>query len=642
MKALLGTFGSISILFNCLLMIIFRSEPRLLEELSNIFVFHLSIANMIIGLSDVFQAIIYDIYNTESQATHRILIKTGLAVLVASYFSSLLHVLAMTITRLIAILFPLKERFLLRFSRLRLITYLNWGVSVLMFVLVLVTGLLSSHLATFYGYTITFTLFSSIIVIIAAYAIQFKIVLRHLRHIQSCLPSVSIELELAKNFFPVAATKYDEGLCGEDVMPEPPVSLRHFDNLCYENDIATPGRSVRQISANAANERGSFEIMLPAVQNSATARANECIMPKIEPLIGQCSANVPAEDYDSIAMEFTVGQNSATAYANECSMPKIEPLIGQYSANVSAEYNDSVAMEFSVGQTSANLPAEDYNSIAMEFAVDQKSGNISSAKWGMIETACPVDQNSSFLSAAGNDSTKTVPSAGQTFPKVFCKAEWPKRNRPDLDLAVDVANLSSHCRKSEILSKKEVESGEKVDGKIAKSYEFDSTLKLEGAKSQTGDQGSTIIFNGGMENREEAIKEPEPAMMSSISNYIDLRGRPANDRSSRPGMALNDFQSSTKDRKPMIANMIKLKKELRALLYCLGISFAFIMTWFCTALGALGLLINDKFLTSPSLSDIADIAVAFGASFNSMIYVMTNRKIRQTAKRRMQRVFRCF
>ena len=576
---------------------------------------------MIIGLSDVFQAIIYDIYNAESQATHRILIKTGLAVLVASYFSSLLHVLAMTITRLIAILFPLKERFLLRFSRLRLITYLNWGVSVLMFVLVLVTGLFTSHLATFYGYTITVTLLSSIIVIIAAYAIQFKIVLRHLRHIQSCLPSVSIELELAKNFFPVAATKYDEGLCGEDVMPEPPVSLRHFDNLCYENDIATPGRSVRQISANAANERGSFEIRLPAVQNSATARANECIMPKIEPLIGQCSAHVPAEDYDSIAMEFTVGQNSATACANECSMPKIEPLIGQYSANVPAEYNDSVAMEF---------------------AVVQNSGNISSAKWGMIEIACPVDQNSSFLSAVENDSLKTEPSAGQTFPKVCCKAERPDRNRPDLDLAVDVANSSSHCRKSEILSKKEVESGEKVDGKIAKSYEFDSTLKLEGVKSQTSDQGSTIIFNGGMENREEAIKEPEPAMMSSISNYIDLRGRSANDRSSRPGMALNDFQSSTKDRKPMIANMIKLKKELRALLYCLGISFAFIMTWFCTALGALGLLINDKFLTSPSLSDIADIAVAFGASFNSMIYVMTNRKIRQTAKRRMQRIFRCF
>ena len=64
-KVLLGTFGSISILVNGVLLIIFYIEPLLCKEFSNVFVCHLSMANLIVGMNDVLQAIIYDVYTGE-------------------------------------------------------------------------------------------------------------------------------------------------------------------------------------------------------------------------------------------------------------------------------------------------------------------------------------------------------------------------------------------------------------------------------------------------------------------------------------------------------------------------------------------------------------------------------------------------
>ena len=601
-KVLLGTSGSVSILLNFALVIIMHIEPLLCKEFSNIFIYHLLIANMLIGMNDVFQAIIYQFYDAEGRQTYWLLIKIGLAVLVASYIGSLLQVISMTICRLLAILFPLREKVLLRYSRLRVIAFSNWGISFIIFSLTVPIALCTQYLPAFYGYIITVTLFVSSIILLAAYAIQLKVTLRHIRCIKSSQPMTSYSLA---NTFSPSSAKLDQ----KPTFHRISLMLRKSRKssiVSYNNS------SVAEYSIHKKVSEGDIgyleaERKPPKLNSDLSDSYNVHIFDEdIAKAAGDVQSLCLSKAGDRFALEngkkssqedFGSGLIKCT-----CSVRKnLKANIVEYTSENCACLQVSCFEAERNGKIVNNITIVGERFIGNDIAIKHLESNFRKIIFSHDnqKEVCLLDTKSEkvvagsfpLLSVVDNDLSRSSKGERYNLPS----EEYETNSSCDIELI-----LNESCAH---------------DGKM---------LSKEGVKENaivSECQKPLVIVKDGVGEsapQEARISRDAELLLTSRRNHL-----PINDRRVLP-------------------NVFKVKQKLRALLHCIGILLAFVVTWLLTALGAFGLLINSPVLTSAFLSDVADIMIGFGASFNSVIYVVTNKKLRRSIARRLLRLKHCF
>ena len=140
----------------------------------------------------------------------------------------------------------------------------------------------------------------------------------------------------------------------------------------------------------------------------------------------------------------------------------------------------------------------------------------------------------------------------------------------------------------------------------------------------------------------------------SSTSQANSRNSPASQEGSSTLSVSCDQNSETKSdraaahmvkgnpiRKFLISKTTKLKMDLRSLLCSLAVSLAFVVTWLPKSVRAFGYLSNNPILSSSLLNTVADIIVANGAVFNTLIYVITNDDLRLDVKKRLLQIFCC-
>ena len=598
-QVLLGTLGSVSILVNGVLLIIFYIEPLLCKEFSNVFVCQLSIANLIVGMNDVLQAIIYDVYSMEEQQSQKNLIKISLAVLVGSYFASLLHITAVTISRLLAILFPLKDKVMLRFSRLRTVALLNWGISLTIFGLTIPIGLFTQYLPLFYGSAVAGTLFVSIVVIVAAYAIQLKVVLRHIRSIRSTLPKFSLDE-------PYTTSPLSTKLNQESKLSSNP---RFSDLPSCERSLAAKGELLRtssQPGIGCLSEDGGAGAMMSDINNSHYQEYVDETIPE--------AGNCPC------AIEFPDEKNIVQHRRRKMSKPQEDVACSQGSTNIELSV-------FCIGESRGGSDAvkdEVINIEKIAVCAIESHGCRSSAEYEADVNRKTIVDKRLFGDSVGEE--HKISNLKESM--FICDRQIPS--------CLNIADADG--TDSKLSSFGAVRGIEEFYGKrIEQCVTSRAGLRDFRDRKAVGDEFYECTIQKccrkGFEETSVLNERQRPVLTlklddGEIINASCLRSEP--DRLTRSKKA--ELPGISVRRK-----LIESKQELRALIYCISISLAVILTWFLTALGALGLLINSPVLSSPDLSDVADIIVAFGASFNSVIFVITNRKMRWSIARRFRR-----
>ena len=142
--------------------------------------------------------------------------------------------------------------------------------------------------------------------------------------------------------------------------------------------------------------------------------------------------------------------------------------------------------------------------------------------------------------------------------------------------------------------------------------------------------------------------EGNPSSVSQVSSRNSSHDSSSSQENSSLLSAPNEQNSEASKvlkgnpiRKFLISKTAKLKMDLRSLVCNLAVSLAFIVTWLPKSVRAFGYLSKNPILSSSMLSTVADIVVANGAIFNTLIYVLTNDDLRLDVKKRLLQIFCC-
>ena len=277
-KLLLGVFGAIAVLLNSVLITVFSKNSSLRRGF-NIFVFHLCIANLLVGINDLFQVVIYDLYALDNgKGNYRTLFKIGLAALVASYLSSLLNVVGLTVSRLLVIIYPLQINTYMRDTRFRKILTANWLIALTIMIITLALGLHTRYLPAFYGYVITISLTSSFIAMSTSHAIMFKHVLLQIQNIKEAKSS---EFSFSHSF---SVNKYatEPGLNQNGGYKDNNTNTNIFDDEIGEQYYQEASVTVSKHSSHERSQKQYERFKDTVLSNTSVVNDKECLPEEIK------------------------------------------------------------------------------------------------------------------------------------------------------------------------------------------------------------------------------------------------------------------------------------------------------------------------------------------------------------------------
>ena len=497
---------------------------------------------------------------------------------------------------------------MLRFSRLRTVAMLNWGISLTIFGLTIPIGLCTQYLPLFYGSIVAGTLFVSIVVVVAAYAIQLKVALRHIRSIRSTLPKLSLDTTYTAS---PLSTKFNEEPTFESFSSRLPRNPQFSDVRSYENSCAVKGDLLRTSSPlrlGSLNEDRGAEEMMSNIHNSQCEGFVDETIPE-------------AENYPEAENEKYIIQHRR----RKISKPQ-EDLAESQGSNI---------IELGV------------------FCIEKGRGWGDVVKDEMIDvekiTVCTIESHrcpnsleykADIYSTAIIDEGLCGDDVGEVHRIPNLKGEilvCDDQISSCWNIA-DAEVMDSKLESLGALSGNEELDGKKIEQCVTPTVDLREFREGKGL----GEELYECITQKCCRNDFEEASVPTERQKSVLTLKLSKGAIVTSDCLRYEPGRLTTSKKAESHRMSVPRKLIASKQELRALIYCIGISLGFILTWFLTGLGALGLLINNQVLTSPHLSDVADIIVAFGASFNSMIFVITNKKMRRSLGRRFRKSLQCF
>ncbi|XP_065056986.1 uncharacterized protein LOC135685108 [Rhopilema esculentum] len=581
-KLLLGVFGAIAVLLNCVLIAVFSKNSSLRRGF-NIFVYHLCIANLLVGINDLFQVVIYDLYAFDNgKGNYRTLFKVGLAALVASYLSSLLNVVGLTVSRLLVIMYPLQIDTYMRDTRFRKILTANWLIALTIMIITLVLGLHTRYLPAFYGYVITISLTSSFIVMSTSHAIMFKQVILQIKNIKETKSSFEFSFKQSSIGQLTATVPVGHSFSVNEYATEP--GLNHNGGYEESNTNKTVledkiGEQYQQegsvtVSKHSSHERlqKQYERFKDTVlSNTSVVNDKECLS-------------------EGIKREVNVDQPGGI-------FTNIEP-------SNSSDLQEDSSHFVKVGPKTVVCKRIPDSNLAV--TSDIEKSNLENRLVGTSDSGCK-DQTNSGMRNENSECYNIVTG-----------------NNKESQFEKSIKSLDNSYRRS------------------AQSVLLDQREKK--AEQQPREHVSSRL-NGAFLCKKHESKTDHESVLNRLST-INQESNFVLEEKQKHASIDRTRSSKSKEHKPskkryLLSRARNLKAELHAVFYCLGISLSFLLTWFLASLGAFGLLINNKNLASAILSDAADIAIACGCVLSTIIHVSSNRDLRRYLKKDVNRTLSC-